>query len=202
MTTATAQGAYWQDLHAARAESPDLDVVICPGHTKTLNRLVARCQEASFSRALARIGSLAGLRTLDVGCGIGRWLERVAREGAEATGVDLSADAVREAQRRCPSATVVQRSATQLGFPGGMFDLVTSVTVLQHLPPAEQPVAIAELCRCVKPGGFLLLMEQIGWPSSADRTDGRVTFPRPPSDRKSTRLNSSHSAKSRMPSSA
>jgi ubiquinone/menaquinone biosynthesis C-methylase UbiE len=51
-------------------------------------------------------------------------------------------------------------SATDLPFPDGQFDLVTTWTVLQHLPPDRIGVACKELCRVLGPAGTLLLCEE------------------------------------------
>jgi SAM-dependent methyltransferase len=45
--------------------------------------------------------------------------------------------------------------------PQGRFDLIVSVTVLQHLPPEQQRSASTALARALRPGGYALLLENI-----------------------------------------
>ena len=160
----------------------DVDVVLCPGHSSCFNRLVGQCQLESFQRALAHVGELAGRRVLDVGCGIGRWTHQLIQRGAHVTGVDIAPDAVKTTRGCCPTVHACVMSATSLGFPDETFDLVTSVTVLQHLPYQDQMRAVTELCRCLARGGFLLLMEQLTWQpvEHGPRTRGQITFARSP----------------------
>jgi SAM-dependent methyltransferase len=68
-------------------------------------------------------------------------------------------------------------SATDLAFPADHFDLVTAVTVIQHLKPAEQERAAAAMVRVLRPGGRLFVFDLI------DRRDpGRIVFPRAPEE--------------------
>ena len=44
---------------------------------------------------------------------------------------------------------------TRMPYAGGTFDLITSISVIEHIPAVER--AVAEMYRCLKPGGRLLL---------------------------------------------
>jgi SAM-dependent methyltransferase len=48
-----------------------------------------------------------------------------------------------------------------LPFRDGSFDCVSSVTVVQHIPPAQQRRALEEMVRVLRPGGYLILFELI-----------------------------------------
>jgi ubiquinone/menaquinone biosynthesis C-methylase UbiE len=51
--------------------------------------------------------------------------------------------------------------AQNLPFGDGFFDLVSAVTVTQHMPPVERGEALKEMARVLQPGRHLLLLELI-----------------------------------------
>jgi SAM-dependent methyltransferase len=61
----------------------------------------------------------------------------------------------RAIRRAVPSAELRSVDLTRIPFPDSSFDLVTSVSVIEHIPAVER--AVAEMFRCLKPGGRLLL---------------------------------------------
>ncbi len=116
--------------------------------------------DSRFVRSVAR--SHPANRILDVGCGPGQiplaYLYRRRRESpdARAFGVDLSLPMLREA-RRNGFTSVAVASGAALPFQGGAFDLVLSNSVLHHL--ADPAADLAEMTRCVAPGGTLLVRD-------------------------------------------
>ncbi|MDB4929597.1 MAG: Methyltransferase type 11 [Myxococcaceae bacterium] len=93
-----------------------------------------------------------GKRCLEVGCGTGLILERVAAVASEAVGIDLSPGMLEKARER--GLTVHEAPATKLPFDDARFDLVYSYKVLAHVPEIE--VALAEMARVCAPGGTIL----------------------------------------------
>jgi SAM-dependent methyltransferase len=100
-------------------------------------------------------GVKAGVRVLDVGTGAGDAAARATERGAQATGVDVTAAMVEVAARRCPAATFVQASATELPFDGESFDVAVGNIVIQHVGEPER--AARELFRVLVPGGRVAL---------------------------------------------
>jgi SAM-dependent methyltransferase len=96
---------------------------------------------------------LAGKWVLDAGCGAGRFLEVVSREGCEAVGVDLSdaTDAARSTLADRPNVHVVQASIYELPFRAGAFDGVYCIGVIQHTPDPDKTLRV--LPRVLKAGG-------------------------------------------------
>jgi SAM-dependent methyltransferase len=74
-----------------------------------------------------------------------------------------------------PGLDLRQMSATAIELPTESFDLVLAVTVIQHLLPEEQEVAAREMCRVLRPGGILFVLDLID-----PHDTGAVVYPRPP----------------------
>ncbi len=102
-------------------------------------------------------GDLAGKRVLDVGCGKGRFakvlFEKYPR--AEIWGLDIS-----EEMLKYVAAGIHTRagSMTELPFPGGNFDNAYATESLEHA--VEIDVAVHEICRVVKPGGRIVIIDK------------------------------------------
>jgi 2-polyprenyl-3-methyl-5-hydroxy-6-metoxy-1,4-benzoquinol methylase len=96
-----------------------------------------------------------GLDVLDVGCGQGIDLARLARAGANVTGVDLTPRHVELARRHLEvvgiAGTVVEGDAESLPFLDQSFDRVISNGVLHHTPDFDR--ALREIRRVLRPGG-------------------------------------------------
>lgn len=104
----------------------------------------------------------SGLSALDVGCGAGLTLARLAErtEVARVVGIDPSAEALAYARRR--GRGVVGASALSLPFEAGSFDALTCFDVIQHLPAAGIPRAATELARVLRPGGVAVVRTNAG----------------------------------------
>jgi ubiquinone/menaquinone biosynthesis C-methylase UbiE len=103
------------------------------------------------------LGGFSGKRILDVGCGKGRFA-RIFHEqepAAEIWGVDLS-----EAMLRFVPAGIHTRagSMTELPFEDGFFDGAYATESLEHAVEIE--TAVAEICRVVKPGGRIAIIDK------------------------------------------
>lgn len=106
-----------------------------------------------------------GAAVLDVGCGLGRWSRRLARRGAEVTGVDLSPAMIAEARRRARREGFDGRcrfavsSLEELAL-GRRYPLILGVTVLQHIvDPGRLARALGRLAAHLGDGGRLVLLE-------------------------------------------
>lgn len=94
----------------------------------------------------------SGGRILEVGCGTGLILGRIAAFASHAAGVDLSAGMLGRARER--GLQVAQGSATALPCADEAFDLVCAFKVLAHVPDIR--AALAEMARVTRPGGHVL----------------------------------------------
>jgi len=86
------------------------------------------------------------------------------------TGVD--ADFERTAERKSNLLHRVPGTATSLPFPRGSYDVVVSLDMLEHIPPADRPGCVREMLRILRPGGRCIL----GFPAdeSGERLDRRL----------------------------
>jgi ubiquinone/menaquinone biosynthesis C-methylase UbiE len=92
-------------------------------------------------------------RVLELGCGTGLILARVAEVAKEAVGIDLSEGMAQRAKDR--GLDVHIGSVCDLPFEDGQFDLAYSFKVLAHVPDIDS--AVREATRVIRPGGHLLL---------------------------------------------
>jgi SAM-dependent methyltransferase len=88
----------------------------------------------------------SGARVLDAGCGEGVIVDEYANRLA-ITGLDAN----------YASERVTQGSLMALPFPDASFDHALCLDVLEHLAYEEQPRALAELFRVLRPGGELFV---------------------------------------------
>lgn len=97
----------------------------------------------------------AGLRILDAGCGTGGNVRFLRRYGSVA-GIDLAAEAF-EFSPPALAGTLARASVLALPFASGSFDLLTSFDVLYHRAVPDEPGALREAARVLRPGGRLLI---------------------------------------------
>lgn len=95
---------------------------------------------------------------LDVGCGDGLLLQRLAPVSRRVVGIDSDAAAVDRARRRLQgtgNAAVDHVDFAGFDAPDGSFDLVTFVASIHHQPLAA---ALSKARRLLKPGGELAVV--------------------------------------------
>jgi ubiquinone/menaquinone biosynthesis C-methylase UbiE len=103
------------------------------------------------------LGPLAGRRVLDVGCGKGRFARVLLEEqpDAEIWGLDIS----EEMLRYVPEGIHTRAgSMTELPFEDGYFDAAYATESLEHAVEVEK--AVGEICRVVKPGGRIAIIDK------------------------------------------
>jgi SAM-dependent methyltransferase len=138
-----------------------------PGYRFSMQQL-----EWALLDELAHTGArLAGGRVLDVGCGSGYFLHRLAEYGAaHATGIDLMEHRIEEARARYPTLELVAGSASDLPFEDGAFDVVTQFTALSSVLDPELRAAIArEMWRVLAPGGAVASFDMLPRPRTVRR---------------------------------
>jgi len=104
-----------------------------------------------------------GMRVLDAGCGGGRNLIYLLRNGYDVFATDADAAAVRHVQRLAaslapslPAANILVAPVEQMPFHDAFADVVLSSAVLHFArDDAQFDAMVAEMWRVLKPGGML-----------------------------------------------
>jgi len=114
-------------------------------------------------RSYALLQPGAGMRVLDVGCGVGIDLLAlrafVGDEGV-VIGLDKNPQLIAEARRAVwerPNVLIFQGDAHRMAFPEESFDRVRADRTLQHCQRPDQ--VLSEVWRVLKPGGIVTLVE-------------------------------------------
>jgi ubiquinone/menaquinone biosynthesis C-methylase UbiE len=152
---------YWAGLAKAygAADPNGFSAVLHPGAPNWFNAMVDRIQEVAWQQGTQACGLHDGARVLDVGCGTGRWLRRYVRKNSHPVGLDATQGMLQHAFGiTCP---LVVASAQSLPFKSNTFEIVSAITVIQHIPPTEQTQALREIARVLQPGGYVLLIDLI-----------------------------------------
>jgi SAM-dependent methyltransferase len=115
---------------------------------------VQRAFEARYDRMLADATVHAGPigSVLDVGCGIGNFLEFASSRGIRAVGTDVEEEAVATARERGHEA--FGPAGLDAAVPDGSVDALTMWDVIEHLP--DPAGVLGAMVAKVRPGGALL----------------------------------------------
>lgn len=116
--------------------------------------------ELTDAAILEAIGSCAGRKVLDAGCGEGYLARTLAGQGADVVGVDVSGGLIGVAGR-CPadgtgSVSYAHASVEALPVRDNVFDLVVGNHLFSHLPDPRW--AVREFGRVLKRGGRLIFL--------------------------------------------
>ncbi|MEI6536949.1 MAG: class I SAM-dependent methyltransferase [Verrucomicrobiaceae bacterium] len=107
-------------------------------------------ENALFSRYLH-----SGTRCLDYGCGDGlRYGKKLTEKGVQHLGFDISENAVRQAQGLGLDVKLLT-PAGKTSLEDASVDVAICFEVLEHLQEPQN--ALAEISRCLKPGGHVLI---------------------------------------------
>lgn len=146
-------------LDALVATGKDINQLV-PADLAPVDEFHIRGREATLELA-GRTDIEAGMRVLDVGCGIGGSARHLAAElGCHVTGIDLTRDYIETATALAQRTGMANRvefhhgSATALPFEPDSFDIVWTEHVQMNI--ADKAAFYGEIARVLKPGGRLL----------------------------------------------
>jgi SAM-dependent methyltransferase len=135
MIAGPSNDGFGHDLYNAQLRGNFFEQVF---HTNRINTLIHLITDELHMPPHARI--------LDVGCNTGPMLIPLRRRGYDVTGIDISLDDVRQAERyldgqELPSDRLSVADGTRLPFRDHSFDLILLVDILEHTDYPEQIVA-------------------------------------------------------------
>jgi len=102
-------------------------------------------------------GPLRGKSAIDCGCGAGEYVRALTNLGADAWGIEYSAEKIAEAVRigGLPEGRVAVGDIEAIEFADDHFDIALVNEVLEHVPRDDR--GIREVHRILKPGGVALI---------------------------------------------
>lgn len=149
-------------------QDPYFGVITNPKFRK--GEMTAKAKEDFFFSGRSHVGRVMGAcrkyidpefepqRVLDFGCGVGRLVLPFAASAREVVGVDISDAMLIEARRNCVERGVTNaifvKSDDTLSEVEGVFDLVHTAIVLQHIDAARGMNLVAHLLARIAPGGL------------------------------------------------
>ncbi len=110
-------------------------------------------READYLRFMTLAQEPVG-RLLDVGCGGGRFLNRMKKRGWQVEGTDFDEQATQKVTARYGIQTHVG-DLTQCTLPANSFDAITMSQTIEHL--YDPNATLRESLRILKPGGLLVM---------------------------------------------
>ena len=138
--------AYWDER--LRRHWSDLQGVGCEGRSLAFNQFVYRSKTRTINRALRRLDiDLSTSSILDVGTGVGFWVDYFLAKGArKITGVDIAPTAIKllkkqYEQSESRSVTLLCADVSNADFTSAVessFDLVIAMDVLYHIIEDEK----------------------------------------------------------------
>jgi ubiquinone/menaquinone biosynthesis C-methylase UbiE len=128
------------------------------------DRAFAATEEAGLREMRAELLRQARGRVLELGSGTGLNLELYPREGLDClTLTEPDPHMVKQLRKRVEeigcAADLVETGAEDLPFDDDSYDTVVVTLVLCTVP--DQPAALKEIARVLKPGGQLLFLEHV-----------------------------------------
>ncbi len=144
------------------------------GYTQPETRTQREASENLVTRLLESLPDKTGT-ILDVACGLGASTRRLLDyyDATAITATNISDMQLDRARINAPGVLFLNMDAVQLDFPDASFDNILCVESAFHFKTREQ--FLREALRVLKPGGWLVLSDILGWMSKdkrANRIDG------------------------------
>lgn len=129
-------------------------------------RIVASGLFFVYKKTLSSVELKEGELLLDIGCGTGTLLIKIAKKFGGAVnlfGIDGSPDMIARATTEAARSEVAVKFkiayADDLPFPAETFRVVTSTLMAHHIPPQEKEKMVGEVKRVLKHGGVFIITD-------------------------------------------
>lgn len=146
-------------VFAARERAGWANPEVTEGYVRWFGPVVDKAAEAHLD-ALP-----ACARVLDLCCGQGTLTARLVEAGHSVSGLDFSPEMLSRARQVAPDADLTEGDAQSIPYDEGSFDAVVCNFGIMHIP--DQPKALAEVARVLKPGGVFSMTSWVG-PEASD----------------------------------
>jgi SAM-dependent methyltransferase len=110
---------------------------------------------AAFVDRLVATTPVGGV-VLDAPCGTGQYVARIRDAGRRVVGIDQSAGMLRQAEARRLAERLVRIGLQEMTLEDE-FDGAITVDAMEHVPPEDWPVVLANLVRAVRAGAHIYL---------------------------------------------
>lgn len=116
---------------------------------------LCKVEQQTHDWALELFTKNPGDHQLEAGCGLGRWVIYLTRQGFDITGVDIAGEGIEELHRRFPEVKADVADLKALPYPDGHFQGMISNGVVEHFEEGPQ-VPLREMHRVLRDDGVLL----------------------------------------------
>jgi 2-polyprenyl-3-methyl-5-hydroxy-6-metoxy-1,4-benzoquinol methylase len=112
-------------------------------------------KETRIKKCIKIIDRIRSGVMLDIGCSTGEWGQYWIEKGWKVCGIDINKEHLEESGKKGISTIYCDLNAGKIPYEDNSFDLIFAGEVIEHLIDTDG--FVADLYRCVKPGGFVLL---------------------------------------------
>jgi ubiquinone/menaquinone biosynthesis C-methylase UbiE len=104
---------------------------------------------------------------LEIGTGLGTFTQELFKKCGSYVGVEFDPDACATAQKKNPTAKIIQGDARQLPFADNQFSFIVCLEVLEHL--GDWRSGVKHIQRCLQPEGMAIL--SVPWRRSGGKSE-------------------------------
>lgn len=123
---------------------------------RTIKQELEACEIETAPRVMFLSGISKKGKTIDGGCGFGKWVIYLNKRGYDIIGIDNNELSIRKLKEYDNSLKVEKGDILNLNYPDNFFDAYISMGVVEHFE--EGPIAaLNEAYRVLKPNGLIFL---------------------------------------------
>lgn len=140
---------YWKNRHLKYSNT--LKSVGCKSFSERANKYSYRLVRERYDKLLNSLALSDPVEIIDVGAGIGLYLDLFVKRQWRVTATDISPEAINGIKKKRPNVQTVVAKITELNFPNQKFNIVNCFDVLLHILDEEEwENSIKKLCAISK----------------------------------------------------